>query len=61
MNKHRLSEIDKYLIYEAEIAPEVVTDMDAYEKFEAFLNYEGIYGFTDKIIEMVKSVGIKNL
>lgn len=57
----KLSEIDKLLIQEAEYTPEQIANMDGYEKLDAYLKYEGIYGYTDVIIEMVKSIGIKNL
>lgn len=55
------SRINNFLINEAEYLPEQVEAMDGYEKLDAYLNWEGIYGFTDEIIEMVKSIGIKNL
>lgn len=61
MAKKKLSEIDKFLIQEAEHDPESVEAMGGYEKLDSFLTYEGIYGYTDQIIEMVKSIGIKNL
>lgn len=61
MAKKKLSKIDKFLIQEAEYDPERVEAMDGYEKLDRFLAYEGIYGFTSQIIEMVKSIGIKNL
>ncbi len=57
----KLTEIDKFLIQEAEYTYEQIMCMDGYEKLDTYLKYEGIYGYTDRIIEMVKSIGIKNL
>ena len=61
MDKKQLSLIDKFLIQEAEYDAEWVASMDGYEKLDKYLEYQGIIGFTDEIIEMVKSIGIKNL
>lgn len=46
-------ELDEYLINEAEYSETRVRNMNAYDKINAWLRYNGIIGFTDDIIEVV--------
>jgi hypothetical protein len=47
--------IKNFLIEEAELDPKEVEDMDAYTLLDEYLQYEGIIGYTDDIIDMVES------
>lgn len=47
-------ELDTYLVEEAEYSEEEVKNMDAYDKIDAWLKYNGIIGFTSDIIQLVR-------
>ena len=47
-------ELKKYLIEEAEYKEARVNDMDAYELFDKYLQWNGIIGYTDDIIDAFK-------
>lgn len=47
-------ELKKYLIEEAEYKESRVNDMDAYELFDKYLQWNGIIGYTEDIIDAFK-------
>lgn len=47
-------ELKKYLIEEAEYKEARVNDMDAYELFDKYLQWNGIIGYTEYIIDAFK-------
>ena len=47
-------EIKNYLINEAEYAEEVVEQMVPFQLVDAYLNYKGIYGYTEDIVDVVR-------
>lgn len=47
-------ELKKYLIEEAEYKEARVNDMDAYELFDKYLQWNGIIGYTEDIIDAFK-------
>lgn len=47
-------ELNQYLIEECEYSEEDVKNMDAYDKIDAWLKYNGIIGFTSDIIQLVR-------
>lgn len=51
----------KYLAEEAEYDREDIHNMSAYDMLNAWLTYEGIIGYTDEIIGLVKAIGFENL
>lgn len=56
MKRHELRE---YLVYEAEYDEEDVSRMSDYEMFDAYLQYEGIIGYTEQICDVLEALGIK--
>lgn len=47
-------ELKKYLIEEAEYKEARVNEMDAYELFDKYLQWNGIIGYTEDIIDAFK-------
>ena len=47
-------ELDEYLINECEYTRNQINNMDDRDKFDAYLKYEGIIGWTDDIIALTK-------
>ena len=47
-------ELDDYLINECDYTQHEVDNMDDRDKFDAYLRYEGIIGWTDDIIALTK-------
>lgn len=47
-------ELDDYLINECEYTQSEVDNMDDRDKFDAYLKYEDIIGWTDDIIALTK-------
>ena len=47
-------ELKSYLVIEAEYAEARVNDMDAKELFDKYLQWYGIFGYTDDIIDAFK-------
>ena len=54
-------DLKDYLVYEAEYSERRVNKMSDYELFDAWLRYNGIIGFTDDIVDMVKCLNLKNM
>lgn len=52
MNKEQLK---RYLIDEAEYKEARVNEMDAWELFDRYLRWNGLYGYTSDIIEAFKA------
>ena len=48
-------ELKQYLIDEADKSPRQVEKMDSFELLDAWLVWNGIYGFTKDIIEVYKA------
>lgn len=47
-------ELDEYLINECEYTQHEVDNMEDRDKFDTYLKYEGIIGWTDDIIALTK-------
>lgn len=58
MTKKQLKD---YLVSKAEYNRETVDEMSDYELLDAYLNWEGIIGYTSRIISVVKTLDIKSL
>ena len=56
MNKE---DVKDYLVYEAEYSERRVNKMSDYELLDAWLRYNGIIGFTDDIVNIVKCLNLK--
>lgn len=53
-------ELQEYLIEEAEYQPGVVESADTWHLLNMWLMYEGIYGYTSQILEVIEAAsGIK--
>lgn len=50
-----------YLINEAEYSIDDVMRMGDYELLDAYLTYNGIIGFTDDIVDVIKALNIEFL
>lgn len=48
-------ELQDYLIYEAEYSEEEVMCMSDYELVDNYLQYNGIFGYTNDILEVVEA------
>lgn len=49
-------EVEEYLVQEAEYSLEAVLLMTNDEMFDAWLRYEGIIGYTLKILNMIEAI-----
>lgn len=54
-------DLKNYLAEEAGYDREDVESMDGHQMMDAYLKYEGIIGYTDEIIGLVKAIGINNI
>lgn len=52
-------ELEEYLIEEAEIDIDKVSEMTDRGLLKAWLEYNGIIGYTDDIIEVVEALGVE--
>lgn len=52
MNKN---ELKNYLVEEVGYRESIVNEMDAEELLDAYLRYNGIIGYTDEIIDVMKA------
>ena len=52
-------DLKDYLVYEVEYSERRVNKMSDYELFDAWLRYNGIIGFTDDIVDIVKCLNLK--
>lgn len=52
-------ELNQYLIEECGYSEEDVKNMDAWDKIDAWLSYNGIIGYTTDIIELVRAANQK--
>lgn len=50
-----LKEVQEYLVDEAEYSEESVYQMTPYELVDAWLQWNGIIGYTDDIIDLVQA------
>ena len=59
MNGMNKEDLKDYLVYEAEYSERRVNEMSDYEILDAWLRYNGIIGFTDDIVDIVKCLNLK--
>lgn len=52
-------ELRDYLVNEAEYSEEDVARMTDREMLDAWLIYNGIYGFTDDILDVLEALGVR--
>lgn len=48
-------DLKNYLMRECELSEERVNDMDSYEMINKYLIWNGIIGYTDEIIDVVRA------
>ena len=52
-------DLKDYLVYVAEYSEKRVNKMSDYELLDAWLKWNGIIGFTDDIVDIVKCLNLK--
>lgn len=52
-------ELEEYLVDEAELDIDEVTEMTDRGLLESWLEYNGIIGFTDDIIDVLEALGVQ--
>ena len=52
-------ELEEYLVDEAELDVDEVTEMTDRGLLESWLEYNGIIGFTDDIIDVLEALGVQ--
>lgn len=50
-------QLRQYLVDEAEYPEDYVNEMDGYDLVEMWLHYNGIIGYAEDIIDVVKAAG----